>query len=299
MKTRKIEKVLPAVPTMEGAGVHLHRVFGYHQLPDLDPFLLLDDFRGERPEKFIKGFPWHPHRGIETITYMLNGTVEHGDSLKNSGVIGPGDVQWMTAGSGIIHQEMPAPDKDGTMGGFQLWANLPASQKMTKPHYQEIKDADIPAAKIAEGILVKVIAGNLEGVKGPVEGVAINPIFCDVAVEPGISSSVPVPSDHKVICYLFEGSGWFDNNRDPLSAPSAKNSVYTTPDQCEVFSNSGILFGDGEKIEFTAGESGMRFLLIAGVPIGEPIAWHGPIVMNTQEELNIAISDLRNGTFLK
>ena len=299
MKTRKIERVLPAVPTMEGAGVHLHRVFGYHQLPDLDPFLLLDDFRGDSPEKFIKGFPWHPHRGIETITYMLNGTVEHGDSLKNSGVIGPGDVQWMTAGSGIIHQEMPAPDKDGTMGGFQLWANLPASQKMTKPHYQEIKSKDIPAAEIGDGILVKIIAGNLEGVKGPVEGVAINPVFCDVTVEPGISSSVLIPSDHKVICYLFEGSGWFDNNRDPLSAPSAKNSVYTTPEECEVSANSGILFGDGERIEFTAGKNGMRFLLIAGVPIGEPIAWHGPIVMNTQDELNTAISDLKNGTFLR
>jgi hypothetical protein len=284
---------------MEGAGVHLNRVFGYNQLPELDPFLLLDDFRGDRPEQFIKGFPWHPHRGIETITYMLYGTVEHGDSLENRGVIGPGDVQWMTAGSGIIHQEMPQPGTDGRMGGFQLWANLPASQKMSPPRYQEIKSAEVPVKEISGGITLKIIAGTLEGVTGPVKGVAINPVLADVTVPSGRTASLSIPADHKIICYLFEGGGWFDAERDPLSAAAAKSSVYTTPEQCEITANTGLLLGDGDRFEFTAGSKGMRFLLIAGVPINEPIAWHGPIVMNTQEELNLALSQLRDGTFLK
>lgn len=296
---RSVKKIFPAIPTMEGAGVKLKRVFGYHQLPQLDPFLMLDDFRGENEDDFIKGFPWHPHRGIETITYMLYGTVEHGDSLGNKGVIGPGAVQWMTAGSGIIHQEMPKPDKEGRMGGFQLWANLPAKDKMCRPNYQEFSPDDIPFTEIDKGARARVISGTINEIEGPVRGIAINPVFADVVLEPDASCRFDITKTHKVFCYLYQYSGWFDSNRDPLKAPWSKNSVYKIPVDCEIGADNGILMGDGDAIECTAGKKGMRFLLIAGIPISEPIAWYGPIVMNTEEELELARQQLQNNTFLR
>jgi len=278
---RKISKIYKSSRVTEGAGVHLNRAFGYHQVPAFDPFLLLDDFHSENPDDYIAGFPWHPHRGIETVTYMINGRVEHGDSLGNSGVIESGDIQWMTAGSGIIHQEMPAR-VEGMMQGFQLWVNLPAENKMMNPRYQEIKAADIPEIELESGGTVKIIAGQMNGTSGPVTDIICTPEYFDVTLPAGGVFRHPTAQDHTVFAYLMKGHGNFDSDKKVVVEPL-----------------STLLFGSGETVYIEAGESGIRFLLIAGKPLKEKVAWYGPIVMNTQEELNNAFEEYRNGTFLK
>lgn len=298
MKTRKILKVIKSKPTMEGAGVHLRRVFGFSESPRMDPFLLMDDFRSGDPARYLAGFPWHPHRGIETITYMLEGTVEHGDSLGNSGVIGPGDVQWMTAGSGIVHQEMPKAGNGGRMGGFQLWANLPARSKMMDPRYREVKTTEIPEVRSGDAS-VRVISGTVEGVRGPVADVVIDPVYLDVSVPAGGSFSLPLPEGHAAFAYVIGGAAAFCGQDDPY-AYEAEGSGYFDMNR-EAFLGDGSLavFGEGSGIRASAGDKPARFLLIAGKPIGEPVAWYGPIVMNTQEELRVAFDEYRNGTFIK
>lgn len=282
MTTRKIKRVSTSVPTLEGAGVHLHRAFGNSDVSLFDPFLLLDDFRSDTPEHYRKGFPWHPHRGIETITYVVKGDVEHGDSLGNKGDITCGDVQWMTAGSGIIHQEMPKGDSVGRMEGFQLWANLPAADKMMHPRYRDISAAQIPIVKLAGGVTVKVICGRIGEVRGPVQDVMIEPEYLDVTLPPDATMVHPTPEAHTVFAYVYAGSGRFDDARDALLG-----------------NRTLVLFDRGESVGVTAGEEGLSFLLVAGKPLGEPVAWGGPIVMNTQEELQAAFDEYRNGTFIK
>jgi redox-sensitive bicupin YhaK (pirin superfamily) len=284
---------------MEGAGVHLRRAFGFGDTEDYDPFLLLDDFRNERPEDYLAGFPWHPHRGIETITYVLSGTVEHGDSLGNKGAIASGDVQWMTAGSGIIHQEMPRGDSSGRMHGFQLWANLPSSLKMTAPHYQEIQSADIPEVVDDDGTAVRVICGSVWGATGPVDGVAAEPHYLDVTIPALKKKSLPVETTRHALAYVFEGSGKFCDASEPLAVPTeglgwADISMSEEADNCSL-----VLFDRGDEITVRAGEQGVRFLLVSGKPIQEPVAWYGPIVMNTREELQQAFEEYQAGTFLK
>ena len=280
--TRKIRKIFKSQPTIEGAGVHLRRAFGFDEVPLFDPFLMLDDFRGDKPEDYIKGFPWHPHRGIETITYMLHGEAEHGDSLGNKGVIHPGDVQWMTAGSGIIHQEMPKGDPKGLMGGFQLWANLPAAQKMMDPRYRDVKREHIPVVNLKNGVEIRVICGDVAETKGPVKDVLIDPQYLDVSVPRDSEFIHAVKRGHNAFAYIFEGSGRFDDQK-------AKSVVR----------ENLILFSDGDQVAVRTGEEPVRFLLISGRPIGEPVAWRGPIVMNTQEELKVAFDEYRKGTFIK
>lgn len=280
--TRKIRKVLKSKPTIEGAGVHLKRVFGFSEVPLFDPFLLLDDFRSDTPDDFTPGFPWHPHRGIETITYVLEGDVEHGDSLGNSGVIGAGDVQWMTAGNGIIHQEMPKGNERGQMYGFQLWANLPASDKMMDPRYRDVKSSDIPAVALDNGVTARVISGNVAGTDGPVRDIVIDPEYLDISVPPNTTLTHPTRQGHTVFAYVIDGSGCFDLPRES----AAGNGTL-------------VLFDDGDEIAVSAEKEAVRFLLVAGRPIGEPVAWYGPIVMNTQEELRIAFEEYRNDTFIK
>jgi redox-sensitive bicupin YhaK (pirin superfamily) len=287
MAVRPVKRLVKAKPTLEGAGVHLRRAFGFGNTSDFDPFLLLDDFRNERPEDYLAGFPWHPHRGIETITYVLAGTVEHGDSMGNKGAISAGDVQWMTAGSGIIHQEMPKGDRDGRMHGFQLWANLPASRKMTAPRYQEVKAADIPVATADDGTEARVVCGSLWGKTGPVDEVAIDPIYLDVSVPAGKRKTLPVETTRHAFAYVFAGAGEFCNASGPLAVPAAA-------DDCSL-----VLFDRGDEVTVQAGADGVRFLLISGKPLMEPVAWHGPIVMNTQDELQRAFEELQAGTFLK
>jgi redox-sensitive bicupin YhaK (pirin superfamily) len=279
---RKIKYALEAVPTLEGAGVHLKRAFGSREVPDLDPFLLLDDFHSRDPEKYIKGFPWHPHRGIETITYVLHGRVEHGDSMGNTGVIASGDVQWMTAGSGIVHQEMPKGDEDALLWGFQLWANLPASHKMMPPRYREIKKDDIQDLVLENGVRVKVIAGQMNGVEGPVKDIVIDPQFLDVSLPARGVFDHGIPRGHKAFAYAIEGEGDFE--------PQARKTA--DPETL-------VLFEDGERVNITAKGKPLRFLLISGKPLNEPISWQGPIVMNSDEELETAFREYRNGTFLK
>jgi hypothetical protein len=281
-QTRKIRKIFKSQPTIEGAGVHLRRAFGFDEVPLFDPFLMLDDFRGDKPEQYIKGFPWHPHRGIETITYMLHGEVEHGDSLGNKGVIRPGDVQWMTAGSGIIHQEMPKGDPKGLMGGFQLWANLPAAQKMMDPRYRDVKREHIPAVNLKNGVEIQVICGDVAETKGPVQDIVIDPQYLDVSVPRDSEFIHAVKRGHTAFAYIFEGSGRFD---DQKATSVARENL--------------ILFSDGDQVAVRTGEEPVRFLLISGKPIGEPVAWRGPIVMNTQEELKVAFDEYRSGTFIK
>jgi redox-sensitive bicupin YhaK (pirin superfamily) len=283
---RRIRQVIRARPTIEGAGVHLHRAIGFSTPEVYDPFLLLDDFRSDDPAEYRAGFPWHPHRGIETITYLLKGDVEHGDSLGNRGVISAGDVQWMTAGSGIVHQEMPRGDARGAMHGFQLWANLPAADKMIDPRYRGVTAAEIPTAALADGVMVKVIAGTTGGVTGPVRDVVIDPEYLDVTVSPGASFTHPTPRGHTVLAYVIGGRGWFGVGRDEAGG---------TP----IGDRHLVLLGDGDRVTVAAAEEPVRFLLIAGRPLGEPIAWQGPIVMNTQEELRVAFDELRRGTFIK
>jgi quercetin 2,3-dioxygenase len=299
MSLRPIKRLIKAKPTLEGAGVHLRRAFGFGNTSDFDPFLLLDDFRNERPEDYLAGFPWHPHRGIETITYVLAGTVEHGDSLGHSGSIGAGDVQWMTAGSGIIHQEMPKGDQGGRMHGFQLWGNLPSSLKMTAPRYQEVKAGEIPTVTDDDGTQAHVVAGTFWGKKGPVIGVAADPIYLDVTVPPGKRKTLPVETTRHAFAYVFSGSGKFCNASGPLAVPTEPVGWADTTPPAEAENRSLILFDRGDEVTVQAGDQGIRFLLVSGKPLEEPVAWYGPIVMNTPEELRQAFKELEQGTFLK
>ena len=296
MSLRPVKRLIKSKPTLEGAGVHLRRAFGFGNTSDFDPFLLLDDFRNDVPADYLAGFPWHPHRGIETITYVLAGTVEHGDSMGNRGAIAAGDVQWMTAGRGIIHQEMPKGDEAGRMHGFQLWANLPASLKMTEPRYQEVKAAVIPQIQEDDGTVVKVVCGSFWGTKGPVEGIAAEPTYLDVFVPPGRKKTLPVETTRHAFAYVFEGSGKFGNASGPQAVRTEGVGAAPPP---EADNRSLILFDRGDEVTVEAGENGIRFLLVSGKPLEEPVAWQGPIVMNTQEQLRQAFSELDAGTFLK
>jgi redox-sensitive bicupin YhaK (pirin superfamily) len=298
-KIRNIKKILKSKPTIEGAGVHLKRAFGYSQVPSLDPFLLLDDFHSEEPDDYIKGFPWHPHRGIETITYVLYGKVEHGDSMGNKGTISSGDVQWMTAGSGIIHQEMPKGQKDGLMWGFQLWANLPASQKMMDPRYRDLKSKQIPEVTLDHGVKIKIICGEVTGVKGPVEGIVIDPEYLDITVPSKFNFTHPVKRGHTVFAYVIEGKGYFDPQRDSYAYEVGGTNYFDFKRECFMGSETLILFDEGDEVVISTEEKPVRFLLISGKPIKEPVAWYGPIVMNTQEELRVAFEEYQNGTFIK
>lgn len=281
-RERSIRTVIKGKPTIEGAGVHLKRVFGNSEVALFDPFLMLDDFRSDNPDHYLAGFPWHPHRGIETITYVLRGDVEHGDSMGNKGIISSGDMQWMTAGSGIIHQEMPRGDHEGRMAGFQLWANLPKSHKMMEPRYRDIKSAQVPEVKLENGVSVKIVAGKVCDREGPVKDIIIAPEYLDVAVPAGTEFRHPTRHGHTVFAYVIEGRGSFDAQKERL-----------------IGNGSVCLYEDGDHISVSSGGEALRFLLVSGKPIGEPVAWHGPIVMNTEEELRQAFEEYRNGTFIK
>ena len=300
MSLRPTLETRAATPTLEGAGVHLHRAFGFQDPSELDPFLLFDDFRNDHPSQFEKGFPWHPHRGIETITYVLEGTVAHGDSLGNTGTLGAGDVQWMTAGSGILHQEMPAGNARGQMHGFQLWGNLPAAQKMCAPRYQDVTSADIPVITDDDGTRVKVITGEFWGKRGPVDGIAADPQYLDIFVPAGVRKTFAIDTYRRAFAYVFEGAGAFVDAAPPTGVLLEKE---VAGQELNIRDMSGdrtlIRFGTGDEITVQAGEEGLRFLLISGAPIEEPVAWHGPIVMNTRAELEQAFADLRNGQFIK
>lgn len=300
MSLRPTLETRRAMPTMEGAGVKLHRAFGFQDPSELDPFLLFDDFRNERPEDFLKGFPWHPHRGIETITYVLAGTVEHGDSLGNTGTLSGGDVQWMTAGSGILHQEMPKGNERGQMHGFQLWGNLPSSQKMTAPRYQDVKGADIPEVIDDDGTRVKVIVGEFWGRTGPVDGIAADPQYLDVFVPAGVKKTFRIDTYRRAFAYVFEGAGAFADASDPQGVLLEKEVGGREVNIRDLSGDRTLIrFGTGDEVTVQAGPEGVRFLLISGAPIDEPVAWHGPIVMNTQAELMQAMRELRNGTFIR
>jgi redox-sensitive bicupin YhaK (pirin superfamily) len=299
MSVRPVKRLVKAKPTLEGAGVHLRRAFGFGNTSDFDPFLLLDDFRNDRPEDYLAGFPWHPHRGIETITYVLAGTVEHADSLGNKGEIAAGDVQWMTAGSGIIHQEMPKGDHDGRMHGFQLWANLPASLKMAAPRYQEVKAPDIPVVKDDDGSEVRVVCGSFGGTKGPVDEVAIDPVYLDVQVPAGKRKTLPIETTRHAFAYVFAGAGKFCNASGPLAVPTEAAGWADAKPPTHADNRSLVLFDRGDEVTVQAADEGIRFLLVSGNPLAEPVAWYGPIVMNTQEELREAFEELERGTFLK
>jgi redox-sensitive bicupin YhaK (pirin superfamily) len=296
---RRIKKVLSGRPTLEGAGVHLKRAFGFQQVPQLDPFLLLDDFHSDNPDHYMSGFPWHPHRGIETITYMLHGEVEHGDSMGNKGVISAGDVQWMTAGSGIIHQEMPRGREDGLMWGFQLWANLPASHKMMEPRYREVKSGEIPEHVLENDAKVRIISGSIEGVEGPVRDIVTEPRYMDVSIPAGGHFSAAVPRGHTVFAYVIDGRGLFEPKRDPYSYEVVGENYFDFAREDSIARERLVIYDDGDMLSIRAGDEGVRFLLVSGRPIGEPVAWYGPIVMNTKEELRMAFEEYRNGTFLR
>jgi redox-sensitive bicupin YhaK (pirin superfamily) len=282
MPTRKIKKVFQSQPVLEGAGVRLKRAMGNKEVPQFDPFLLLDDFRSDRPDDYIKGFPWHPHRGIETITYMLKGTIEHKDSMGNSGVISPGDVQWMTAGSGIIHQEMPEGDKAGAMYGFQLWANLPASHKMMDPRYREVKQSDIPDVVLDNGTKIKLVCGSYKNTAGPVKDIVVDPEYLDITVPTHAEFAHATKKGYTVFAYVIEGGGFLCEEKEPY----ATNGML-------------VLFDDGDQIVARTVDRPVRFLLISGKPIGEPIAWYGPVVMNMEKELETAFREYQNNTFVK
>lgn len=299
MSIRPVKKLARAKPAVEGAGVRLRRAFGFGATSDFDPFLLLDDFRNDTPEDYFAGFPWHPHRGIETITYVLAGTVEHGDSMGNHGAIAAGDLQWMTAGRGIIHQEMPRGDATGRMHGFQLWANLPARLKMTTPRYQEVKAAEIPEVTADDGTRARVICGSFWGKKGPVEGIAADPVYIDVSVPPGKRAVLPVETTRHAFAYVFAGAGKFCNASAPLAVPTEPVGWLDTTPPTEADNRSLVLFDSGDDVAVQAGDEGIRFLLVSGKPLQEPVAWYGPIVMNTQQELQQAFQELNEGTFLK
>ena len=299
MSIRPVKRLSTSKPTVEGAGVHLRRAFGFGSTSDTDPFLLLDDFRSDVPEEYLKGFPWHPHRGIETVTYVLAGTVEHGDSLGHRGAIGAGDVQWMTAGRGIIHQEMPKGDPAGRMHGFQLWANLPAALKMTPPRYQEVKATEIPVVTDDDGTEVRIVCGEFWGKRGPVDGIAANPVYLDVTLPPGRNKTLPVETTHQAFAYVFAGAGKFCNASGPLEVPTEPVGWLDTTPPAAAENRSLILFDRGDEVQVQPGEAGIRFLLVSGTPLQEPVAWYGPIVMNTQAQLRQAFTELRDGTFLK
>lgn len=300
MSLRPVLETRMATPALEGAGVKLHRAFGFHDPSELDPFLLFDDFRNEKPEDFMRGFPWHPHRGIETITYVLSGTVEHGDSLGNTGKLGAGDVQWMTAGSGIMHQEMPRGNAGGQMHGFQLWGNLPAAQKMCAPRYQDVRSKDIPEITDDDGTTVRVIVGEFWGKSGPVDGIAADPQYLDVSILAGVKKTFKIDTYRRAFAYVFEGSAAFADASDPTGVLLEKEVGGEEVNIRDMSGNRTLVrFGSGDEVTVQAGPEGVRFLLISGAPIQEPVAWHGPIVMNTRDELNQAMQDLRNGTFIK
>jgi redox-sensitive bicupin YhaK (pirin superfamily) len=282
MTVRKVKLSLKSRPTLEGAGVRLKRAFGYAD-PSLDPFLLLDDFSSNNPSDYLPGFPWHPHRGIETITYILHGTVEHKDSLGNGGIIGTGDIQWMTAGSGIIHQEMPKPMKnDPLLEGFQLWANLPASHKLMSPRYRGLTQKEIPVVKMDDMVDVKIISGELNGVKGPVQDVVTNPEYLDVKINSNSEFLHPINHEHNVFAYIITGEAYFDDIHSQL-----------------ISEKSLVVYREGDSVKITTKDKSVRFLLVSGKPLNEPVAWRGPIVMNTQEELQTAFREYQNGTFIK
>lgn len=300
MSIRPVLSETRARPTVEGAGVRLHRAFGFGDPERMDPFLLFDDFRGERPDDYRRGFPWHPHRGIETITYVLAGSVEHGDSLGNRGTLQGGDVQWMTAGSGILHQEMPQGNAQGQMHGFQLWANLPGHLKMTAPRYQDVKAADIPEIAEDDGTVVKVITGSFRGRRGPVDGIAADPLYLDVFVPAGRQKRLKIDTRRKAFAYVFEGTGRFADAAAPKGVLLEKEIAGREVNIRDLSGNRTLVeFGAGDEVSVQAGERGLRFLLVAGAPIQEPVAWHGPIVMNTRSELDQALRELRNGTFIR
>ncbi|MCX6992515.1 MAG: pirin family protein [Kiritimatiellaeota bacterium] len=296
---RKIRKVLKSKPTIEGAGVHLKRAFGFSEVPMFDPFLLLDDFRSGNPAHYIQGFPWHPHRGIETITYVLTGDVEHGDSLGNKGIIRSGDIQWMTAGSGIIHQEMPKGDASGKMYGFQLWANLPAREKMMDPRYRDVANKQIPEVKLSNGTTIKVIAGEVAGIKGPVRGIVIDPEYIDVTVPANSEFRHPTIQGHTVFAYIIDGQGYFCRDKNPFTYEVEGSNYFDIQRDPFVGNGTIVMFDDGDEIRVFTEARAVRFLLISGKPIGELVAWYGPIVMNTQEELQIAFEEYKQGTFIK
>jgi quercetin 2,3-dioxygenase len=298
MSIRPVKQIVQAKPTLEGAGVRLKRGFGFGDTSEFDPFLLFDDFRNDRPSDYLAGFPWHPHRGIETITYVLAGTVEHGDSLGNRGNLGAGDVQWMTAGSGIMHQEMPKGDASGRMHGFQLWANLPASLKMTHPRYQDIVGKDIPTVTEDDGTSARIICGEFWGQRGPVEGVAADPRYVDISVPPGKRRRIVVEVTRHAFAYVFAGSGTFRDGSEPRAVRTEATDGTDTITY-DARNHSLVLFDRGDEIVVQAGDEGIRFLLVSGRPLEEPVAWYGPIVMNTEAELQQAIADLRAGTFIK
>lgn len=299
MSIRKIRKVFKSKTTIEGAGVQIKRCFGFTEVPTFDPFLLFDDFRSDNPDHYIKGFPWHPHRGIETITYVLDGNVEHSDSLGNKGVIRSGDVQWMTAGSGIIHQEMPKGDENGKMGGFQLWTNLPFRKKMMAPRYQEITKKQIPEVSLPNGTTIKIISGEVSGIQGPVQDIIIDPEYIDVAVPSNSEFRHPTKQGHTVFAYIIDGRADFSNGKNPFTEEVAERDFLDI--HLDSFFDNGtiVLFDDGEEIRALTEKHPVRFLLISGKPIGEPVAWQGPIVMNSQAELRIAFEEYQQGTFIQ
>lgn len=300
MSIRPVIATTAAKPTLEGAGVRLHRAFGFQDPDRFDPFLLFDDFRNDRPEDFESGFPWHPHRGIETITYVLSGTVDHGDSLGNTGSLGAGDLQWMTAGSGILHQEMPQGNAQGQMHGFQLWANLPSSLKMTTPRYQDIQSADLPLLEDDDGSKIKIIIGDFKGKQSPVDGIAADPQYLDITIPPGLRKTLPVDTYRHAFAYIFEGEGQFAASSDAQGVLVEKSINDQEVNMRDMSGNRTLVqFGTGNEITVQAGPQGIRFLLISGAPLQEPIAWHGPIVMNTKEEIRQAISDLNNNQFIQ
>ena len=299
MSIRAVKRIVESTPTMEGAGVRLRRAFGFGQTDEFDPFLLFDDFRGDRPADYLAGFPWHPHRGIETITYVLAGEVTHGDSLGNRGTLGAGDVQWMTAGSGILHQEMPQGDAQGRMHGFQLWANLPRSLKMTAPRYQDVTARDIPEVTDDDGTVVRIVIGDYAGRRGPVEGIAADPRYLDVWVPAGRRKTLKVETTRHAFAYVFEGAGSFRDASSPQAVATDRIGPRGEEVRDDVGNRSLVLFDRGDEVTVQAGPAGIRFLLVSGQPLQEPVAWQGPIVMNTPEELRQAYAELRNGTFIK
>lgn len=298
-QTRRIRKVLKSKPTIEGAGVHLKRAFGFSEVPVFDPFLLLDDFHSDNPEHYLKGFPWHPHRGIETITYVLSGDVEHGDSMGNKGVINSGDVQWMTAGSGIIHQEMPKGDENSLMWGFQLWANLPASHKMMDPRYRSVKSDNIPEVVLENGTKIKIICGEVNGKRGPVRDIVVDLDYLDISVPPGSEFNHSVKRGHTVFAYVIHGKGYFSKEKNPFTYEVEGVNYFDIQRDPSVGKENLLLFDDGDQVMVSTEGEPVRFLLLSGLPIGEPVAWYGPIVMNTQDELRIAFEEYNKGTFIK
>jgi len=300
MTTRHIAKIFKSRPTVEGAGVHLKRAFGNSQVPLFDPFLMLDDFHTANPAEYLPGFPWHPHRGIETITYVLEGLVEHADSMGNQGVISAGDVQWMTAGSGIIHQEMPRKSPTGMMWGFQFWANLPARQKMMEPRYRDVKAADIPEVTRDSGVRIKIVAGQVDGVQGPVRDIVIDPEMLDISIPAGTTFRHPVKQGHTAVAYVLDGAGYFDEQRDAFAHEAFGSGWMDVDRRCICGPETVILYErEGHQVEIEAGEQPVRLLFISGKPLNEPVAWYGPVVMNTQEELRVAFEEFQKGTFIK